>query len=593
MCGILGLTSAAPIEQERFQRALDSLENRGPDAQGVTALKAGHVMLGHRRLAIIDLSADGNQPMHNHDQSLWLIFNGEIYNYIELRKELQAKSCVFSTQSDSEVILHAYEEWGERCLERFRGIFSFAIYNAKADSFFLARDHFGTKPLYHLDSKDGFAFASQASTINLALGRSPEIDEYWLNAYLIFGNIPGAGCIYSGIKKLPPGCFLRYDGRSSAVVNYKKSRQIGTGNLGDASSPESIKKLIEESLYLNQRSDVPVAYLLSGGVDSSILCSIAQQASSNPIRTFSVGFYEPESDESEHALKASELIGTDHEVAMLSLREALKLIPSAIKSFDEPFNINGLIPYSFLCEFVRSRGFKVAIGGDGADEIFGGYLWHEKWWNSRNRYWPENRSVGTLIERFFRPKRHESLTIEYLDIFLETGGGIRRGALENLGLYDARAEYIGDVGNVSQASLDPDLLPMSIDQEVFLPDHCLTKVDRVSMSHGLEVRVPFLDQALTHAIGKLSAQELIAKGERKHLLKMLFSNNLGGLNLSRKKGFSSPLSSWWNDGLGNLAQPVFENSTLARENELVRKLIGFCCAQEDTNSLVNLLSLCL
>jgi len=594
MCGILGVSSTHPINMQNFKKALDSLKNRGPDAEGIKLLQSGEVVLGHRRLAIIDLSADSNQPMHNQDQSLWLIFNGEIYNFIELRAELEAESRVFLTQSDSEVILHAYEHWGEKCLDRFRGIFAFAIYDSRNETFFLARDHFGTKPLYYFQSSGCFAFASQPSTINLALQRTPEIDEYWLHAYLIFGNVPAEGCIYSGIRKLQPGCFLRYNGQTCEVVRYRKPRAKELVTV-ESHGHEHIKALICDALRINQRSDVPVAYFLSGGIDSSILCSIAQQNSSTPIHTFSVGFDEPESDESEFALEASSLFGTKHLVSQLGLRQAISMIPTVIDSFDEPFNINGLLPYAFLSKIANAHGFKVAIGGDGADEIFGGYLWHEKWWKARRLARFQKNDLQALLKSWFHSNEQDCDEIKYLDFYLESSGGLSRISLKKGGLYHLKERFVHTSLDWAQRHSSPesDLFALAVDQECFLPDHCLTKVDRISMHYGLEVRVPYLDQVLTDAVSRLSSDSLLANGVRKHLLKDLFAPNLESLNIDRKKGFSSPLDSWWERGFRNCTEHVFENSNLASENKLVGALIEQCRAQNDVHSLFSLFSLCL
>jgi len=589
MCGILGVMSpASQTDMRSFRSGLELLFRRGPDSHGIKELDHGRMLLGHARLSIIDTSSAGNQPLSNHDKSLWIVFNGEVYNYLELRRDLELRGYQFKTRTDTEVILLAYEEWGKASISLLRGIYAFGIYSVVERSLFLARDQSGVKPLYYLDHGDWFGFASTPTALLAAAGKQKEINDRALMSYLWFGNIPGNLCIYKSVSKLSPGSTLLVKGemRDESQTPYLDNAHSAT--YGHKTIELQVKALVENSLSINQRSDVPVAYFLSGGLDSTIICSLAQEGCANAIPTFSIGFDSPDSDETPYALRASSIIGTNHSTTILTYEKALGQLWDVASSFDEPFHINGLIPFTFLCKYVRECGYKVAIGGDGADEIFGGYLWHSRWWEDQARSRLGN--FGSIRNRL--GIRIPSLT-KYLDIFLESSGGVRNEILSGMDASSPEEFVNAQLKADISGSNDSVKYPLLIDQGCFLPDHCLPKVDRCSMYYGLEVRVPFLDQTSLSFTKQLSGDKLNPNFQRKHLLKSAFKKQLVGIDLDRKKGFSSPLRQWWGKGLNRVAEHALANSELFHSSELLTRLVQKSKENQDISSLLTLFSLAL
>lgn len=268
MCGILGvISSASKVEIKTFRNGLTLLKSRGPDSDGIKELRNGEVVLGHTRLSIIETTSAGNQPLSNEDETLWITFNGEIYNYLELREELIAHGHLFKTKTDTEVILHAYEEWGDSCISKLRGIFAFGIYSTISSSLFLARDNSGVKPLYYSDRGTSFAFASTPSSLLAAMGNQRELDDNSLMGYFWYGNVPGNLCIYKGVSKLPPGCTL-FLKQGNLYIETPQRIQPEIRHLADQKELKSqLQYLLKDSVQYNQRSDVPIAYFLSGGLD--------------------------------------------------------------------------------------------------------------------------------------------------------------------------------------------------------------------------------------------------------------------------------------------------------------------------------------
>lgn len=582
------MSPARQIDIRSFKSGLELLYRRGPDSHGIEELDHGRTLLGHTRLSIIDTSTAGNQPLSNQDKTLWIVFNGEVYNYLEIRQDLELRGYQFKTRTDTEVILLAYEEWGKACISRLRGVYAFGIYSVVDKSLFLARDQSGVKPLYYLDHGDLFGFASTPTALLAAVGKQKEINDRALMSYLWFGNIPGSLSIYKNISKLSPGATLLVKGEMRDECRTPYLDNAHTAAYGNKAIEEQVKALVEISLSINQRSDVPVAYFLSGGLDSTIICSLAQEGCTTAIPTFSIGFDTPNSDETPYALHASSIIGTNHSTTILTYEKALGQLWDVASSFDEPFHINGLIPFTFLCKYVRECGYKVAIGGDGADEIFGGYLWHSTWWEEQSR--SRMGSFGSIRNRL--GIRTPSLT-RYLDIFLESSGGVSKDILSGMDASSPNefihAQLMADISRTN----DSIKYPLLIDQGCFLPDHCLPKIDRCSMYYGLEVRVPFLDQTILSFITQLSGNQINPDFQRKHLLQRVFNKQLVSIDLNRKKGFSSPLREWWKKGLHRVADYAFSNSELIQSSGLLSQLVQKTTEKQDISSLVTLFSLAL
>jgi len=553
MCGIVGTwDSSAPVNVQMFDRMTESLAARGPDGQGTVSLDDGRLMLGHRRLAIIDLSASGDQPMCNEDASLWLVFNGEIYNYQVLRKELEQRGHRFRSHSDSETIIHAYEEWGKQCVLRLRGIFAFAIYDCRKHALFLARDQIGVKPLYFHRSHCSFAFASQPRAILAAETFRPTVDSSAFALFLAYGNVPREYCIFRGIEKLRPGywLFLR-DGRID-IQQYWQLRYAPVV-FDSPTAVELVREKIEEGVLLQAISDVPIGTLLSGGVDSTIITSILAQQSESPLASFSIGFNEEESDESPYARLVADYLHTDHHQQTLTYEAACALVPDIVAAMDEPFHLNSLFPYFAVSRLARSHGIKVVLGGDGADELFAGYLWYDAFRDAMNQgydrdglrhiYWP-------FGHRRRRRERAVRLFFPYNGSF---GYREQQGLLgKGVGTDDPDFIYL-PLNSAWMPNVPPVLTAQIFDFHCFLVDHCLTKVDRMSMACGLEVRVPLLDVELVEAAFSIDHNLVYHQSERKALLKTAMSSHFPpAMKTARKKGFSSPLPTWLNTGLGKL-----------------------------------------
>ena len=563
MCGIVGFKKEfKSVDPLVFDAMVDSLSSRGPDGRGVKALDEGRLYLGHRRLSIIDLSATGSQPMSNEDYSLWLTFNGEIYNYRLLRRELEYCGHVFRSQSDSETIIHAYEEWGTACVTRFRGIFAFAIYDCRQKCLFLARDHVGVKPLYYYNDQGSFVFASLPRAILASEKFRTRVDPNAFSLFLAYGNVPGDVSIYEGVRKLLPGHWLLLKDNKLEIKQYWNL--IYAPTIVDPGEAEKlVRTKVEESVCLQTVSDVPIGTLLSGGVDSAIITSILANDLGSNLSSYTIGFDEKESDEREYANFVAKSLQTNHQEQVLPYADACLLLPDITKAYDEPFHLNGLFPFFALSRLVESSGGKVVLGGDGADELFAGYLWYE----------------------YFRDTRKPQKVLSFLHNFLST-----------LGLNSSRSEvepikkffnYNGFFGSDSQknilgkdvVSLNNDIYGLLakhwkpeypqvlsgqiLDFNCFQVDHCLTKVDRASMACGVEVRVPFLDVELVELVFSINHEITFKSGERKALLKQAMRNELPkGMNTGRKKGFSSPLNVWLENGIAKAGKNLILDGSL-------------------------------
>ncbi len=562
MCGIAGvLYRDKPVERIQFTNALKTLAPRGPDGSGEIYLENGRIALGHTRLAIIDLSINGQQPMCNEDATIWVTFNGEIYNYQHLRTELQNAGHQFKSQSDTETIIHAYEQWGEQCPSRLRGIFAFAIYDTRKAKLFAARDPIGVKPFFYQATSDSFFFGSSPRFLLALANSAPTVDEESFNLFLAYGNTPGAHCIYSGIRQVLPGHSLTVTNGKVECNRYWELRY--TPRLHNIQlAKEAIRTAISANVKTQMVSDVPVASLLSGGIDSTIVTALMCEASRSQLASFTVGFDDPESDERSHSATVAQHLGTMHHETVLTATDAYQSLGAIADAMDEPFHLNGLFPYQALMQLLREHRFKVALGGDGADEVFAGYLWHDwfsqfaeattpKWWR---RY---------LCTTKARRTRDYVLLKKYLSFFGGFDGGSQ---LRLLGIKTADVSDISLMAPLISAwrpDFAPALAAQFLDFHVFLPDHCLRKVDRMSMGCGVEVRVPLLDVELIETAFSISHEIIYKDFGRKGALKLATSDLFPpAADLSRKKGFSSPLTKWLEGGLAEVGKAFLLNGSL-------------------------------
>jgi asparagine synthase (glutamine-hydrolysing) len=565
MCGILGqINKNTLIQREVFGIMLDQLEMRGPDGFGIEILNNGKVFLGHRRLSIIDLSDNAKQPLCNENGTIWLIFNGEIYNYKALRQELQKLGHHFKTDSDSEVIIHGFETWGKQVVHKLRGIFAFGIYNALNQELFLARDHAGVKPLYFLHTKDTLIFASEPKAILKSDLYKKEIDTESFQLYLKYGNVPSDYSIYKGIKKLKPGHSLSYNlsGKLDIEKYWYLTYNPTIFNIKDAEV--LLYNKIKEAIDIQTASDVSIGSLLSGGVDSTIVTGILNKSLDYKLNTFSIGFDDTISDESAFASLVAKHYDTQHHTQQMNVNLAFEGINQLANIFDEPFHFNGLIPYLFLSQNVAKHNFKVVMGGDGADELFAGYKWYDQF-----NDWHKNQPKQIWIQRFLGDVNKNSQRRNAMNQYSNYNGHLSESQIKHI-VNDYNDELSDSIINAHYCSeLHPVLAAQLVDFNCFMPDHCLMKVDKTSMSQGVEVRVPFLDIELIKMVFEIDNRLIYNKGERKSLLKLSMKEFIPSeMDSRRKKGFSSPLSKWLNEGISEKGIKLLKNGYLFSDNLL-------------------------
>ena len=564
MCGIIGIVSRANIfKRDWLSLGRDTMSHRGPDDAGEWWSADGRVGLAHRRLAIIDLSPAGHQPMHDASGMLSIIFNGEIYNFQDLRAQLMAKGHQFRSVSDTEVILAAYREWGIECLSHLNGMFAFALYDAKQQVLFVARDRAGEKPLFYHQDDGEFRFASELKAL-LADPTLPRcIDPEALDCYLAIGYVPGERCILKGFNKLPPAHALLFDLQTdkSKVWRYWQlpELEVVKGDLDVAALLDELEHLLEDSVRRQLVADVPVGVLLSGGVDSSLVTAMAVRASSK-IKTFTIRFSgHAKYDETEHARVIARHVQTEH-IELECPPATADLLPQMARQFDEPIVDSSMIPTFLVSQLVRQY-CTVALGGDGGDELFGGYAHysHLLWMKKKLCAIPHPLRLGVafacehILPTGFKGRNYlRALSVD-LDDGLPTIASCftaaeRRRLLETQSGWHTNAESILK----SRVPLHPDLLQRAtrMDFSNYLSEGVLVKVDRASMFNSLEVRAPLLDYRLIEfAFGKVPSQLKATPTEKKMLLKRLARRVLPPeFDLHRKQGFSIPLNKWLKSG---------------------------------------------
>ena len=592
MCGIFGVV-APNIEQSFLEQATSAISHRGPDDAGY--YRDAHVGLGHRRLSIIDL-AGGHQPIFNEDRSLVIVFNGEIFNYQELMEHLIAKGHRFATRSDTETIVHAFEEWGEKCVSKLRGMFAFAIWDVKRKSLFLARDRLGIKPLFYGTAGGAFSFASEMKAI-LASGSFPrEIDELALTSYFNLSYIPDELTIYRGIRKLLPGHSLTLQEGKVKISKYWDLHICPVRGKSESYFIAGFMDLLQEAVKIRLMSEVPLGAFLSGGIDSSTVVALMSQASTTPINTFCMGFGGDVGgylDERVYAREVAERYGTNHREFEVR-PEAEGLVETIVRAFDEPFADDSAIPSYFVCKIAR-QNVTVALSGLGGDEVFSGYERHLGFALSRKySHLPaviREGLVRPLVERL--PERADGhYTINHMKRFVR-GASLAPGeryfgfltklnpALQSTFFndharfsqhFDGCRELILKHFNSTNVEGKSDSLDRALycDLKTYLPEDILAVTDRLSMHHALEVRVPFLDHEFLEFCAGIPAEMKLKGLRKKHLLKQAVSKYLPkDVITHRKQGFVGPMTRW----LKNDLKP-FVVDTLAEKNLRKHDLIN-------------------
>lgn len=553
-----------PVDANTFGQMVDSLAARGPDGRGVKILEDGRLALGHRRLSIIDLSESGAQPMTNEDGTIWLTFNGEIYNFRELREELIQAGHRFRSKTDSEVIVHAYEEWGDDCVKRLSGIFAFGIFDSRRARMLLARDPLGVKPLYVYEGVEGLIAASQPRAIldSTAGGAAP--DFRGLSLYLAYGYIPSERTAFHGIRKLPAGCTMAIDrnGRRAITKKYwhfKHRTTIKSRNEAMAAIRECVVRCIERQTV----SDVPIGIFLSGGIDSSVLAAVAADIqTAPPLQTFTLGFDVEGSDERKYARIIADYARTTHREDVLGLPEALDRLPGVVEAYDEPFTLTSAIPMFAVSQLAQRHHVKVILGGDGVDELFAGYLWYDRYVR-RTAFRHARREK--LRKLFGRP-RADPVKI-YFELRSYHSEAEVREILSSGGVAAAAAALDDPLRKAFLPRLPDIAAAQTMDVETFLVDHILNKVDRASMACGVECRVPYLDTELVELAFSIDPQHIYQEGERKSIFKSAVGDLIPAELLStRKKGFSSPDQDWMKQGLAGVGRELLRDGYLMQNN---------------------------
>jgi asparagine synthase (glutamine-hydrolysing) len=594
MCGIAGFVDspgAGPLTREdattRIRQMCRVIRHRGPDDEGVWVDDG--IALGMRRLSIIDV-AGGHQPIHNEDRTVWIVFNGEIYNFRELRAELEREGHRFSTSTDTEAIVHAYEQWGPGAIRRLRGMFGLALWDARRATLLVARDRTGIKPMYYAAAGGRLFFGSELKSLLCAPEVPTDLDLDALDHFLSFLYTPRDGSIFRGVRKLPPGHLLTWcRGRLQVEPYWQPSTsEPFAGSESDATA--ALHDVLLGAVRSHMISDVPIGAFLSGGVDSSLVVALMARLSSGRVKTFSIGFDEPSFDELAHARRVAEHYGTDHHEFVVR-PDALAILDRLIGHFDEPFADASAIPTWYVSEMAR-RHVTVVLSGDGGDELFGGYdryLPHPRV-AAFDQYAPEGlrRVAAFAADRLPHGTRGKN--------FLRHVGRSERGryidAIRYFSADEKPALLSAEIRRALQRD-DPEArlarhfdryadLPwpsqmMRFDLQTYLPEDVLTKVDRMSMAHSIESRVPLLDNEVVDFATSLPAAIKIRNGRRKHVLKEVAAPLLpDGLVDRAKQGFGVPLGVWFRGGLRELfADTLLSPTALQRgyfEPRFVRQL---------------------
>ena len=589
MCGIFGIvTGGRPLDLELCRQQTDSLIHRGPDSAGYfgacsrtgkyslalqplrpEAGSSGNwdIFMGHRRLAILDLSPQAAQPMTDPTGRYWIVFNGEIYNFAEIRRNLETRGVAFRTDhSDTEVLLMAYVHWGERCLTRLRGMFAFAILDLKDKTLFLARDRLGKKPLYYSTGSRGLVFASELKAI-LADPQVPrQLDPAALGQYLAYGYIPSPGTIYRGINKLPPAHFAWASLETPQHLNLERYWDLPDPDPAPSSKDwqEEFEEVLADAVRLRMISDVPLGAFASGGLDSTLIVRQMRQLTSGPLRTFAIGFPEAEVSELPWARMVARQYHTEHHEEIVC-PDALALLPRLAHYFDEPFGDSSALPTLAVSEMARSQ-VTVALSGDGGDELIAGYRRYRYAHQlhqllaplprslrtlalqTLGRLWPQSWRGKGIVSRVGQSPKNPYRAIMSRDL--------------NLGLLhpDFRRE-VGANGKVHgffehywQCGPEDYLSRLQyVDFHTYLPDDILVKADRASMAVALELRCPLLDHKVVELAARMPGNLKYQGGEQKALIKRILLPDLGPGFVNRpKSGFQMPLSTWFKGDLGRV-----------------------------------------
>jgi len=575
MCGITGIFEFNP--QKKFD--LNSLKemnkaifHRGPDEEGY--FDGGNIGLGSRRLSIIDLTS-GRQPIFNEDKKLVIVFNGEIYNYQVLRQTLLKKGHHFKTNSDTEVILHLFEEEGENCVKKLDGMFSLAIWNIEKKELFLARDPLGKKPLFWAIFENKFIFSSEIKGLLSHKDFKRNIDEESLSKYFLYGFVPAPASIFKNIQKLLPGHFLTIDSTGEAKIKkyWELDYRVQEEFFGEEELENEIIKYLEKAVQKRLIADVPVGVFLSGGIDSGLITAMMRNFTSpSKIDAFSIGFEEKDYDESSLARLVARQLGVNHHLKIFSKKDLLSVIPQVIDILDEPMADSSILPTVLLSQFAGEK-VKVALSGDGGDENFAGYPKYLAHFLLEN-YWLRKLPFS-LFSSFFSGKSSLFFTHANQELYLRNQLWINPFSLEEveklIGIKptftDLERYHLDFNGQGAEEAF-------FLDQKITLPDLYLVKTDRASMAASLEIRCPFLDNDLTILAAKIPLKNKLKDFKTKSLLRNIPKKYLPSEAVNKpKKGFGIPISLWLKGKEGNEILKILSKEKIKKAGVLDYKVV--------------------
>ncbi len=595
MCGLTGFCDFnRKLTHDNLVIATNTLQHRGPDSSNVAVFEtsAATIGFGHRRLSILDVSSNGSQPMYSDDKSVVIILNGEVYNFKEIRQELIALGHSFHSDSDTEVIIKAYQQYGIKAVHKFIGMFAFAIYDIKNQIIYLLRDRAGVKPLYYFHKNNCLLFASELKSIYTYHVFEKEINDKAVSLFFKYAYIRAPHTIFKNTYKLQPGHYIKINITTQKVEDIKYYDVLDYYNkpklkITEEEATDEVEKLFTSAFQYRMVSDVPVGVFLSGGYDSAVVAGVLQKNNIQKIKTFTIGFHEAKYNEAPHAKKVAEYLGTDHHEYYCTTKEAQDILPQLPEIYDEPFGDSSAIPTTLVSQFARKH-VTVSLSADGGDEIFAGYTryLHLKELNSTFSKFPEGvlnfgkhfmdvsfnilpklkqvHKLGRLSEILTTYKSNGLPDIYHQHNTIREIAHLLPNCDQNIGLYN-------DIGKINNEN-DFINTCLALDFNSYMVDDILVKVDRATMSVGLEGREPLLDHRIIEFVSQLPSQLKYNNGDKKYILKKLTHKYIPKELLDRPKaGFSIPMEEWLRNDLKHYLLEYINEEQLAKHNYIDAK----------------------
>ena len=601
MCGIAGIYDAVnPPCDDEIIRMRDLMDYRGPDDSGLLILADEGIGLGHRRLSIFDTSSSGRQPMSDVERNLHIVFNGEIFNFIEIREELRGKGYEFHTGTDTEVLLASYDCWGDACLQRFIGMFAFALWDGRRKRLFIARDRLGIKPFYYFFDGKRLLFASEVKAIVAVMGKAKCVNTELIDSYMSFGYVPGEDTLLMGVKRLLPGHYGIIANGDLTLSQYWDLEFDNHEDKGLEYYLQGTSELLEDSIKLRLRSDVPFGVFLSGGLDSSAVVALVSPLVSRGLKTFSVRYdFGAGYDETPYARAVASQFGTDHHELTMTPKEFMDLVPRYIHIMDEPVAEAAAISLFCISRFAKEY-VTVTLSGEGSDEIFAGYEFYKKNLVMEKYGSVAGRLFGGKLFSSFAASRSRKLA-KYIDLCskpLETRykgistydetvkGGLYTTEFKELGRakhQNSTQQYVDSLFAKTNG-LDPLSRMLYFDTKTWLVDDLLIKADRMSMAASVELRVPFLDHRLVEFAARIPSRYKIENGRTKSVLKKVMKGRLPESIIHRKKmGFPTPLETMFRTDLFDYASDILLSSSATGRGYFRREFVEGMLAKHRKN----------